>query len=43
MQNMYYIGLGCAQEDDQLLREGGSGAIHAQGTIPAGVLTWTAG
>ena len=42
MQTMYYIGLDVHKRTISYCVKDGSGAIHAEGTIPH-VLTWTAG
>ena len=43
MQSMYYIGLDVHKRTISYCVKDGSGTIHAEGTIPPHVLTWTAG
>ena len=43
MQTMYYIGLDVHKRTISYCVKDGSGAIHAEGTIPAHALTWTVG
>jgi transposase len=43
MQTMYYIGLDVHKKTISYCVKDGRGQIHAEGSIPATILIWTAG